>query len=97
MGRFNTTNVIKHLQNNHTNEYDKYVQVLAAKEKCQCLKQTLLEGMKCEKLASDSTKASKVETNALSMLDQPVSVGRNVGCLIENSRNYCYTCVQARY
>ncbi len=61
MGRFNTTNVIEHLQNDHAKKCDKFVQALGAKEKCQCLKQTLLEGMKkCEKLDSDTNNESKV-------------------------------------
>lgn len=55
--RINTPNVTQHLQIHHTKEYDKYVQALGAKEKCQCLKQ------KCEKLASISNNASKVDKN----------------------------------
>ncbi|XP_076828944.1 zinc finger BED domain-containing protein 4-like [Brachyhypopomus gauderio] len=81
--KFNTTNLIKHLQKHHGKEYIEFIEASNAKKKNVSHQQTLLENIqKREKLPPESNKAKLITEKIVEFVvldDQPLSVVENVG------------------
>ncbi|XP_023694530.2 zinc finger BED domain-containing protein 4-like isoform X1 [Paramormyrops kingsleyae] len=80
---YNTTNLIKHLKNHHTEEHEEFRQAKQKKDEESKKQLTLPEAYsRHEKLPNNSPKAAKITEKVLEFIvldDQPLSVVDNVG------------------
>ncbi|XP_077063451.1 zinc finger BED domain-containing protein 4-like [Siphateles boraxobius] len=85
VARFNTTNLIRHLEKHHAEQYEEFLQATAAKKSKtpRVRQQTLMESIQSrEKLPPCSNKAKLITEKLVQFIvldDQPLSVTENVG------------------